>query len=248
MRRIWGIVPAAGLGTRIQPLAFSKELLPVGMRRQGESERPRAVCEYLIDRMIFADATRICFVVSPAKTDIINYFGGQIGGASICYAIQSNPMGLCDALFTALPFINPDDQVLVGLPDTVWYPANGFLCLDPAELCFLLFPVERPQLFDAVLVNSENKVTEIQVKVPHPNSRWIWGAFSLPGHVLSSLYELWRRRDQRDEYFGTLVNAYIANGGRVSAVTKGSVYIDVGTLYGYREAVRLLSDGDSFAA
>ena len=31
----WGIVPAAGLGTRIQPLAFSKELLPVGLPHEG---------------------------------------------------------------------------------------------------------------------------------------------------------------------------------------------------------------------
>jgi len=27
---MWGIIPAAGIGSRIQPLAFSKELLPVG--------------------------------------------------------------------------------------------------------------------------------------------------------------------------------------------------------------------------
>ena len=27
---MWGIIPAAGAGSRIQPLAFSKELLPVG--------------------------------------------------------------------------------------------------------------------------------------------------------------------------------------------------------------------------
>jgi len=72
----WGVVPAAGLGTRIQPLAFSKELLPIGTRRDGETERPRAVCEYLVERMLEGGATRICFVISPAKTDIMNYFGG----------------------------------------------------------------------------------------------------------------------------------------------------------------------------
>ena len=27
---MWGIIPAAGTGTRFQPLAFSKELLPIG--------------------------------------------------------------------------------------------------------------------------------------------------------------------------------------------------------------------------
>ena len=49
---MWGIVPAAGIGSRIQPLAFSKELLPVGSRHDGTAERPRAVSEYLMDRMI----------------------------------------------------------------------------------------------------------------------------------------------------------------------------------------------------
>ena len=38
---MWGIIPAAGAGSRIQPLAFSKELLPVGSRFDGETERPR---------------------------------------------------------------------------------------------------------------------------------------------------------------------------------------------------------------
>jgi hypothetical protein len=40
---MWGIVPAAGSGTRIQPLAFSKELLPVGSRLEdGWSGRGRS--------------------------------------------------------------------------------------------------------------------------------------------------------------------------------------------------------------
>jgi dTDP-glucose pyrophosphorylase len=61
----WGIIPAAGRGTRIQPLAFSKELLPVGTRQDGATERPRAVTEYLIERMIANGVNRVCFVISP---------------------------------------------------------------------------------------------------------------------------------------------------------------------------------------
>ncbi|HEY7646930.1 MAG TPA: nucleotidyltransferase family protein, partial [Hyphomicrobiales bacterium] len=37
---MWGVIPAAGLGSRIQPLAFSKELLPVGSRLTDGEERP----------------------------------------------------------------------------------------------------------------------------------------------------------------------------------------------------------------
>src|SRR5436853_675512 len=115
---MWGIVPAAGVGSRIQPLAFSKELLPVGSRLDGEAERPRAVSEYLVERMLYAGANRICFVISPGKSDIVSYYGGEIAGAAICYAVQQQPAGLCDAIFHALPFIAPEEFVLVGLPDT----------------------------------------------------------------------------------------------------------------------------------
>jgi dTDP-glucose pyrophosphorylase len=243
----WGIVPAAGLGTRIQPLAFSKELLPVGTRNDGGTERPRAICEYLLDRMLQAGATRICFVVSPAKADIISYFGGRIGDAPICYAIQSNPGGLCDALFPALPFISPGDDVLVGLPDTVWFPVNGFDHLPRREFSFLLFPVERPELFDAVITDDGDRVKEIQVKHANPSTNWVWGAFRLPAEEFFGLQSLWHEREQSDQYIGTLVNAYIEKGHNVGAVRRGETYVDVGTLHGYREAVKLLGNQQEVA-
>src|SRR5829696_5241697 len=98
---MWGIVPAAGAGTRIQPLAFSKELLPVGSRRDGDAERPRTVSEYLVERMILAGADRICFVIAPGKSDILEYYGARDLPASVCYAVQQRPAGLCDAIFRA---------------------------------------------------------------------------------------------------------------------------------------------------
>ncbi|HEX2138978.1 MAG TPA: hypothetical protein VHG33_04620, partial [Woeseiaceae bacterium] len=92
---MWGIIPAAGAGNRIQPLAFSKELLPVGSRLDGRTERPRAVSEYLVERMIAGGATRLCFVISPGKSDILGYYGGRIGPADAVYVVQPNPAGLC---------------------------------------------------------------------------------------------------------------------------------------------------------
>ena len=68
---MWGIIPAAGAGSRIQPLAFSKELLPAGCWMDGETERPRAVSEYIIERMLLAGADKICLVISPGKSDIL---------------------------------------------------------------------------------------------------------------------------------------------------------------------------------
>jgi dTDP-glucose pyrophosphorylase len=238
---MWGIIPAAGSGTRIQPLAFSKELLPLSVCAPDHSERPRAVSEFLVERMLAAGATKLCFVIAPGKSDILEYFGGQIGDATISYVVQPEPGGLCDAIFRAVPLIGRDEPVLVGLPDTVWFPVDGFRRLDGACLTFLLFHVASPELFDAVLADDDGCVRQVQVKVRHPGTSWVWGAFRMPGSVLHDMHQLWLHENRRDEYFGTLTNAYLARGGTARGVRAvDGAYVDVGTFDGYRSALRLL--------
>ena len=238
---MWGIIPAAGLGSRIQPLAFSKELLPVGSRFDDGVERPRAVSEYLVERLIAGGADKLCFVISPGKSDILAYYGARIWGADIAYVVQPSAGGLCDAMFRALPLIGPEEPVAIGLPDTIWFPENGIADLPSDLLSFLLFPVDRPELFDAVVTDGSGSVLEIEVKRPGARSNWIWGAVKMPGRVFHDLYRLWCKPGRRDEYLGTLVNAYLASGGRALGLQGGTAYVDVGTLHGYREAIALLS-------
>jgi dTDP-glucose pyrophosphorylase len=235
-----GIIPSAGIGSRIQPLAFSKELLPVGSTREDGVERPRVVSEYLVERMVLAGARQICFVISPDKGDIVKYFGAGTCGVDICYVVQPEPAGLCDAIFRALPLVDDDDRVLVGLPDTVWFPADGLSKLGPEPLSFLCFPVERPQLFDAVVSDESGNVVEVRVKHEAPGTPWVWGAFAIEGRVLGAMHALWKVRKPRDVYFGTLVNAWLAAGGHAAALRYGRAYVDTGTVGGYREAMQLL--------
>ena len=241
---MWGIVPAAGRGSRIQPLAFSKELLPVGSRLRDGFARPCAVSEYLVERMLRGGATRICFVISPGKSDIVEYYGAGYGSVPIAYVVQPRAVGLCDAIFRALPLVAPDEPVIVGLPDTVWFPEEALNALPDDAFSFLLFPVDRPDRFDAVVLDADDRVTEIQVKRSDATSHWIWGAFKMPGRVLAALHALWQARDCADEYIGTLVNAYLAEGGRAFGIKAGRSYVDVGTLDGYRSPIALLGEAD----
>ena len=236
---MWGIVPAAGKGSRIQPLAFSKELLPVGSRMHDDVERPCAVSEYLVERMILGGADKVCFVISPGKSDILEYYGAAYGSASIAYVVQPRPAGLCDALFQAAPLIG-DEDVLIGLPDTVWFPRAGYTSLPTGSLGFLLFPVDQPRFFDAVVTDESGRVQEIQVKSEVARSNWVWGALKLPGAIFRELHTLWLARGRQDEFLGTLVNAWLADGGQAVGVKAGEAYVDVGTLNGYREALALL--------
>ncbi len=234
-----GIIPAAGAGQRIQPLGCSKELLPVGSRWIDGVERPKAISEYLVERMIAAGATQICIVISAEKSDIVRYYAERSYAAEIFYVVQQHPQGLCDALFRAEPFARFHDQVLIGLPDTVWFPENAYRnALDPglAEVNLVLFPVARPSAFDAAICDPQGFVTEVEVKVPEPRSRWIWGAITASGRAFQNLRLLWESRYRQDEYLGTLLNAYIASGSAVRGHHVGETYIDVGTMEGYQLA------------
>jgi glucose-1-phosphate thymidylyltransferase len=237
-----GIIPAAGSGSRLQPLAFSKEMLPVGsVVDEGGVERPKAVSEFLVERMLRAGADRVCMVISPEKTDILPYYARHPAARRFCYVVQEQPSGLCDALFRALPVLRENEDVLIGLPDTVWFPVDGYCALPSDELAFLLFPVDAPERFDAVVTDA-NKVLEIEVKAERPTTHWVWGAFRMPGRVFRDLHALWSEPGRGDEYVGTLVNAYLRRGGQASAIKAGVRYYDVGTVDGYRDAINALRD------
>ena len=245
---MWGIIPAAGNGTRIQPLAFSKELLPVGGRSADGMARPKAVSEFLVERMARAGTSKICFVISPGKSDIVGYYGRNPPGPDLAYVVQPEAQGLCDAIFRASLVVPPDEPVVVGLPDTIWFPEDGLTALPDDRLSFLLFPVDQPELFDAVVTDGDGHVQEIQVKSARARSNWVWGAFKMPGHVFHELHRFWRAQAEPDEYIGTLVNTWLAAGGEAVAVRAGEFYADVGTLEGYQKVMQMLGPAPSTSA
>jgi len=230
-----GIVPAAGRGTRMLPLECCEGLLPIGARS-------RAVAEYVLERLVCAGADKICLVVGADKSDIGDYFGAHFGGADLLYVVQPEPRGLCDALFRASVVVDDDEQVAVGLPDTVWFPQGALAGLPDDVLSLLLFPVEHPELFDAVMLDDRDQVIEVRVQQRDPGTDWIWGAFKMPGRVFHELHALWSARECRDEYVGTLLNAYLAAGGTAFGCKAGESYMDVGTLHGYFSALLVLGE------
>ena len=195
---MWGLIPAAGRGTRIQRLGFSTSL-PIVRRFDSGTERPRAVAEFLVERLIAGGATKLCFVINSGESEILEYFGGSFQGLPVCYVVQPRPAGLCDAIFRTLPLIFPDEPVAIGLPDTIWFPERALATLPNDDLSLLLFSVRRPELFDVVLTDVQGNVRRIDVKPEVPQSSWIWGAFKMPGGIMTELFHLWCDRDRRDE-------------------------------------------------
>jgi hypothetical protein len=245
---VWGIIPAAGAGTRIQPLAFSKELLPVGSRVENGVERPRAVSEYLVERMVRGGATRVCFVVSPGKADILAYYGGSACSAHVSFTVQPQPAGLCDALFRALPMIPPDEPGARRparhhlVPRRRLPPPARRRALVPA------LPRRPPEYFDAVVDHRRRPRARDPGQAARADVAVGVGRLQARRRTLRALHDLWLRRDRTDEYVGTLVNAWLAEGNTARGVRAGETYVDVGTLNGYREAITTLGGAPRRAA
>ena len=98
-----GLIPAAGKGTRLHPLPFSKELYPIGYHEvqiDGESKlRPKVVSQYLVNHMTRMGVEKIIITLGPGKSDIMDYYGsGRTTGVPIVYNFQSVAKGMPYAL------------------------------------------------------------------------------------------------------------------------------------------------------
>ncbi|MGH9393923.1 MAG: sugar phosphate nucleotidyltransferase [Terriglobales bacterium] len=229
-----GIIPAAGTALRMQPLAGSKELLPLGW---GPGGRVRVIVEYVLERMLRAGAERICVVISPHKADLLAYLARSEYAARLFFLVQPEPLGLCDAVFRAAPYVEPAAKVLLGLPDTIWFPRAAFTSVPDDSIHLITFPVLQPQEFDAVLPGEGARVAAVQVKRPGSSQRRIWGAITAPGREFLELERFWRQHGAQARFLGHLLNDWIGAGGTVSFDRQGTRYWDIGTPRGYQLAL-----------
>ncbi len=103
-----GLIPAAGLGTRLGPFtrAIPKELLPVG---------DKAVIEHVVEAMSLAGIEEITIVVSPNKHGLSDYLGsGKRFGVKFTYVVQDHRLGLADAVLAGEHVINGPFIVVLG--------------------------------------------------------------------------------------------------------------------------------------
>jgi hypothetical protein len=181
------------------------------------------VAEHLVERLLRAGATRLCFVIAPGQAHLLDKFGGAIGFAHVCYTVQPQPRGFCDAIFRAMPLIHADEEVLVAPLDSIWFPEDALSSLPRGVLSFLLFRAQT-ETDRSVVTDDFGFVREIRPGSSERPAAWTWRAFKSPLRVLRELHTLWLRRDRRDDELEPLVNEYFRRGGRARGVRAGASY------------------------
>lgn len=213
-----GVIPAAGLAERLQPLEGSKEMLSVG---------GRPVMDHLVERMRGA-TDEIVVVTRPEKHDVIEH-----AGELDLRVVEGEPVSVSESLFLGLREVDSDDTVLLGFPDTLWEPSDGYAqllaALDDADVALGVFESEEPERSDVAVIDGD-RVESIDVKPPDPCSNLIWGCAAAQAPALLGL----QRHDQPGLLFDEL-----AREGRVRAVRFPGAMIDVGTNEALARARRL---------
>jgi dTDP-glucose pyrophosphorylase len=179
--KVVGIIPAAGYATRLQPLHCSKEVYPV---------RARPVMDYLLERMWAAGASEIRVVTRPEKHDVIE--NAALHGARI---IEGRPPTLARSISLGLQGLAQEDVALLGFPDTIWEPLDGYAPLMEAVrtaewvAALGLFSSPDPHTCDVVVTDRTGQVVGIEVKSPTPSSNVIWGCAAVRASALRDIGE-----------------------------------------------------------
>jgi glucose-1-phosphate thymidylyltransferase len=219
---IVGVIPAAGYATRLQPLTGSKEVVAV---------RGRPVIEHLVERMRRGGSTRLRVVTRPEKQDVID-----ICGRMDAEAVLANPPTVAASIAAGLDGLAPADVVLIGFPDTLWEPVDGYRRLVDgvhagAEVALGLFCVHASDLSRSDVVLTDGlRVRAVDVKPARPRSSLVWGCAAARVRALDGL--------ELSEWPGTHFDRLCRSSIEVRGYAMSDRWLDIGT----RSALKVAKD------
>jgi hypothetical protein len=167
-------------------------------------------------------------VTRPDKRDVITF--ANDAGLSVVTGRPAHVVASVSLALAEPTELGEDDIVLLGFPDTVWHPEDGFALLvremtaRDADVVLGLFGSDEAERGDVVLLATDElagRVTEIAVKPAQPASRWIWGCAAVRRGALAG----WEAETEPGRWFARLAPA-----GRVLGAYLSDDFVDIGTV------------------
>ena len=260
-----GIIPAAGMATRLSPLPCSKELLPVGpFSGTEEKGYMRVASSWLIDGIKQSGISNIHVVIRAGKWDIPQYYqGGSQFGVNFVYHVTENLEGPPFSIDAAYPFCM-DKNVMMGFPDMLFYPMDALKRIrvkfeeeKDADVVLGLFPEKEYLKWDMVELAENSTIERFFIKDEAGSSlKYAWfAAIWRPGftrfvHDYLKNYEQKSGTDciqsKRELQIGNLFQQALTSGLIVKGIKMDDVKcLDTGTITGYNRINAFLKDDRS---
>jgi glucose-1-phosphate thymidylyltransferase len=247
--QIIGLIPAAGQATRLGLLPCSKEIYPVGFTTlEAGQRRVKVVSQYLLEAFKAAGIQQVMMVLRQGKWDIPSYFEGEAAlGLELAYCLMQHPYGAPFTLDAAYPFIQ-HATVAMGFPDIIFEPQTAFKTLKArlfssgADVVLGAFRVAEPARCDMIALGEDGCVTDIRIKLADTGLQYSWGIAMWTPTFSDYMHAFLQRKLKEgvtaELHVGHVLQAALADGFRVPAVTFDSEYIDIGTPKGLVAAQR----------
>ena len=259
-KAVVGIVPAAGLGTRMASYEGSKEIYPIG--GEGPRHVEKAVCEYLLEYFAAAGIKRAIVVRRPGKDDIPAHLDAIDNlTPSIDHVVIEGSRSVPETVDAAFHQVS-DCRVALGFPDILLRPATAFRDLlarqqaTSADVVLGLFPTDQDARSDMVETDLKGRAVQIVIKQPACGLTYTWSIAVWTPTFGAYLHSRLAAKgptplDEQELHLGDIVQSAIDDGLHVDTVAfaDGRV-IDIGTPEGLRDAIdnlHLYQTPDSFS-
>lgn len=251
------LLPAAGRATRIAPSPCSKEVYPIGFRRDASSgtARPKVASHHLFEKFRTAGAATAFVILRDGKWDIPAYFGdGSLVGIPIAYVVIDDSIGPPDSLDRAYRFV-ADKTVLFGFPDILFGPDDVLarvlsrLRHTESDIAMGLYVAHDSAAMDTIDVDDAGCVKAMALKAAAISFRYSWlcaawtPAFTRFLHDFVGAERRKAAASDGDLPVGAAIKAAIESGLHACGVAfENETYLDIGTPDNLREAVRRAAD------
>lgn len=194
--------------------------------------------DHLVDRMRVGGSTQLRVVTRPEKKDVIAH--AEALGAEV---VLGYPASVSESFLAGMQGLAEEDIVLIGFPDTLWEPEDGYRPLvravqEGCDVALGLFRIDAYDLrrSDVVVFGEDGRIVRIDVKPAEPSSEWIWGCAAARVDMLAGL----GRADWPGGYFDLLCR----EGRHMRGFQLSDAWVDVGTKEALRRTEALLSRGE----
>ena len=191
----------------------------------------RPVMDHLVERMRAGGCSRLRVVTRPEKEDLIAH-AVELGAD----VVLARPPTVSESFLAGMAALADDDIVLIGFPDTLWEPVDGYAHLveavqEGADVAIGLFRIDAVDLprSDVVVFGANGRIARIDVKPAEPASEWIWGCAAARART-------WARLDRTD-WPGGYIDLLCREGRDVRGIELSDVWLDVGTKDSLRRAI-----------
>ncbi|WP_459192503.1 sugar phosphate nucleotidyltransferase [Halosimplex sp. J119] len=233
------VIPAAGRGTRLQPLTDDRPKALVDVAG-------RPLLSHGLARLADLDVSEFVLVVGYRKEAIIDHYGDEFEGVPITYVHQREPKGLADAVLRAENEVDDDflvfngDNVITGnLGDVIERQRS-----DGVDATLLVDEVSRDEAAETgVFVTDDDGRLDALVEKPDdpPSTRVLTGLFGFDPDIFHACHLV--QPSARGQYELTdAIDLFLRAGRRVETVPFDGRRVNVNTPDDRDRAERLLGE------